>query len=526
MKRQLFVRRPIYTGMVASAWVLMAFVVRLAAATPSTPTVQWAVAAGSPYYDGFWDMAVTSTGEILVAGVFDGVIDDVYSPRTVMLRFDPLGNQIGSQPGRGEVIQGVAVDAKGNYVVTGYILQPASLGVGDRNHFYLAKYSPQGNLLWERTGGLAIYEQGVKYNEGRSVAIDASGNIHVVGTSYGNATYDQVTFPTGPGGPLLCKYAPDGTLLWARRVENNTGISQNGGWGGSLALDSAGNVITSGYIKPGTANIGGLTVTASGDDQSYIAKYGSNGEVQWVVLRSGEVAVDRQDNIYFSGFWGCGKLSPDGEAIWLRTLSGQAYPSGLILDGNGEPIIAASFEGTVRLGDIVVKNERIEGRFSYPNLLIYKLDSAGQFQWALPGGHGMSIGAGKLAAGTGGRFYVAGRLGCGFRGYDNGGWIDCGPGMLGEVPLSPVSFGGDTDVWLASLQLPSPANVELKMTKTASGVALSWPRLASGFVLERADSIPGGNWTEVAAPPAVEGEQNVLPVEIGPGSQFFRLRGP
>lgn len=527
MKRQLFVRCPLYTGMVASAGVLMALVVRLAAATPSTPTVEWAVAVGSPYGDGFWDMAVAPTGEILVAGVFDGVMDSAYSPRTVMLKFDPQGNQVGSQAGRGEVIQGVAVDSKGNYVVTGYILQPDALGVGDRNHFYLAKYSPQGNLLWERTGGLAIYEQGVKYNEGRSVAIDASDNIHVVGSSYGNATYDQVTFPAGPGGPLVCKYAPDGTLLWAKRVENTTGKSENGGWGRYLALDSAGNVITTGYLNRGTANFGGITVTVADYSQAYIAKYGRDGQIEWVVLTHGYggVAVDKQGNTYFTGnvFGGgpveCGKLSPAGEMLWQKTLTGAAYANKLILDSHGEPVVAAGFEGTVRLGDLVVENGNIEGQSSYMNLLIFKLDSAGQFRWALPGGHGMSIEAWGLAAGPGGRLYAAGRLSCGGATY-------CGPGMLGEVPLSPVSVGGDTDVWLASLPLPSPANVELKMTRTASGVALSWPRSASGFVLERTDSIPGGNWTEVAAAPGVEGDQNVLAVEIGPGSHFFRLRGP
>jgi hypothetical protein len=76
------------------------------------------------------------------------------------------------------------------------------------------------------------------------IAIDQGGNIVVAGGSYGAAAFDQVTFPPSVGGPLLCKYTPDGVLLWAKRVEVQGSTSLFSGRALDLAVDSAGNIIT------------------------------------------------------------------------------------------------------------------------------------------------------------------------------------------------------------------------------------------------------------------------------------------
>jgi hypothetical protein len=81
------------------------------------------------------------------------------------------------------------------------------------------------------------------------IAIDQGGNIVVAGGSYGAAAFDQVTFPPSVGGPLLCKYTPDGVLLWAKRVEVQGSTSLFSGRALDLAVDSAGNIITTGYLS-------------------------------------------------------------------------------------------------------------------------------------------------------------------------------------------------------------------------------------------------------------------------------------
>jgi hypothetical protein len=82
-------------------------------------------------------------------------------------------------------------------------------------------------------------------------------------------------------------------------------------------------------------------------------------------------------------------------------------------------------------------------------------------------------------------------------------------------------YAGESDAFLLKLSFGE----KLQTSRSGQALRLSWPASATGFVLESAGSIQGGNWTEVATPPVVEGDQKVVTLEIGPGSQFFRLRG-
>lgn len=335
------------------------------------PVVQWATVAGSEQDDYPYSLALGPSGEIYLAGWLDGVTD--FRPNTVLYQFDSRGNQVRSQAGRGEVIQGVAVDSRGNYLLTGFVVQPDTLGIGLRNHFYLAKYSPAGTLLWERTAGLPTYVQGL-YQEGKAIAIDANDDILVAGTSTGEAVFGNFTLPLGAGGPLLCKYAGDGKLRWVKRVENATGGSGNGigngGWAYGIALDAAGNIITTGYLYKGTADFGGTIVSIQQNADSYTAKYNGNGAVQWVRLGHGclGVAVDKQGDIYFTGsVFGpgggpmeCGKFTATGELAWVRTLPG-AYGNGVALDAKGEPVFVGEFYGTLQLDDQVVPEPTARG---------------------------------------------------------------------------------------------------------------------------------------------------------------------
>src|SRR2546430_6921669 len=68
-------------------------------------------------------------------------------------------------------------------------------------NLFLARFDPNGNLQWQRTWG----NNG---NVGNAVKVAADGNVYVAGFTF--------TFGAGQGDALLLKFAPDGTLLWAR----------------------------------------------------------------------------------------------------------------------------------------------------------------------------------------------------------------------------------------------------------------------------------------------------------------------
>ncbi|MCO5053429.1 MAG: hypothetical protein M9920_14165 [Verrucomicrobiae bacterium] len=62
----------------------------------------------------------------------------------------------------------------------------------------------------------------------------------------------------------------------------------------------------------------------------------------------------------------------------------------------------------------------------------------------------------------------------------------------------------------------------LTITRVGSDIRIAWPASATGFGLKTSSSLPSVNWTDVAATPTVEGDQNVVTLPAT-GTQFFRL---
>ena len=497
----------------------LALVLLMMTAAHAQPTVQWATVAGTPGEDTPYDMALSAGGEIYVAGTFD--IEGDTGPQVVLYKFDLNGTQTSSQASRGELIRGVAVDAKGNYYLTGRVWDPSRLGTGVLNDFYLAKYSSTGTLLWERATGSAGSE--IKYSNdgGKRIALDAAGNIYVAGKSTGAAVFGQVNFPAAPGGPLLCKYDPDGALLWVKRVEGAglvfEGTELGGGQAFSMALDRDGNVIMDGGLPNGPADFGGTVVNGA---EVFVAKYKATGEVQWVRPGygggyTGGVAVDSQNNVFFTGMrWG--KFTASGELVWARTIPGIADWTSVAVDGKDEPIFTTTYWQTVNLDGHVLSNPLGE-------ILVCKADASGKFQWAVGGSGGAPTRGGQVVSDRAGNIYVSGDMSCSYP----AGIRTCGTSStFGSFSLSVSDFGGSRDFFLARLNDPSGVAVELKIARTASGLALSWPASITGFVLESAGAIPAPAWNVVPGATVVEGGQNVVNVEAGGSAKFFRLKKP
>lgn len=81
-----------------------------------------------------------------------------------------------------------------------------------------------------------------------SVASDAQGNIYVVGLTYSNDfPVTPETYQTKFGGTcdaFVAKLGSDGKLLWSTYLG---GILDD--WATGVALDSAGNVLVTGYTR-------------------------------------------------------------------------------------------------------------------------------------------------------------------------------------------------------------------------------------------------------------------------------------
>jgi uncharacterized delta-60 repeat protein len=246
----------------------------------------------------------------------------------------------------------VAIDLADNVYVLGIT---ASTGAGN-NDFLLAKYNSSGTIQWQRVLG------GAGSDQGRSVAIDSTGNVYVFG----------VTNSTGAGGNdlLLAKYNSSGTIQW-QRVLGGAG----GDEGRSVAIDSTGNV----YVL-------GLTSSAgAGSFDFLLAKYNSSGTIQWQRVLGGAgseqgflVAIDSADNVYVFGATastGAGsndfllaKYNSSGTIQWQRVLGGAGSDF-----GNSVAIDSAD--------NVYVFGQTASTGAGNNDFLLAKYNSSGTIQW-------------------------------------------------------------------------------------------------------------------------------------------------
>jgi len=210
----------------------------------------------------------------------------------------------------------VAVDATGAVVLTGTFLGSIDFGGGPRsslgstNAIYLTKLATDGSHVFSKAFG------GVTTDDGRSVAIDGAGNVHLAGTHYGASSlaFGGDVAITGDA-MFVAKFAPDGTPKWARafggpRAHSEIYEIQQ------VAVDPKGEVAAIGHVVPELA-IAGATLAARGRADAYLIRFTPDGELR------------------------CASRWGDGEAQYGKSVS---------LASNGELLIAGSFAGRLELG--------------------------------------------------------------------------------------------------------------------------------------------------------------------------------
>lgn len=221
--------------------------------------------------------------------------------------------------------------------------------------FYLEIEGVDSGQGWARTWG------GTESDEGEAVAIDSLGNVFVTGYFSGSTDLDPgpdiaICNATDVDTTYLSKFDANGNLLWVRTFggagETDTESSVE------LAIDSGGNIYVAGEFS-GTVNFdpgpGAGQRTSNGDLDIFLAKFDTNGYIQWVQTWGGSatyyymladksegVAVDGSGNIFVSGWFkdavdfdpGVGeeirysngesdgfvsKFDPNGNFIWVLT---------------------------------------------------------------------------------------------------------------------------------------------------------------------------------------------------------------
>lgn len=154
--------------------------------------------------------------------------------------------------GRSTGSSGVAVDAAGNAIITGWSFEGDMGGVGEE--VFVARYRPDGSRDWD------AFARGTGPVATQAVAVDAAGNAFVTGyftgeVVIGSGEQARVLESVDSGNDVLvARFHADGVVDWA------TSAGSRSAGGGAVAVGPDGHAVVTGHFSES------LTF-GSGDDQ-------------------------------------------------------------------------------------------------------------------------------------------------------------------------------------------------------------------------------------------------------------------
>lgn len=275
---------------------------------------------------------------------------------------------------------------------------------------YILKLDAAGNFVWVKIFSGTVNAATI----GHSIEIDMNGNIYTTGRfQNGTVDFDpgpgtiNLT-PVGSSDMFISKLDVSGNGIWAKKI----GGSLAQAMGNCIKTDELGNVYTTGNFYDGTIYAGSFPLTCFGADDVLIIKSDSLGNFVWAKQMSGaddsrgySLAVDSSGNVYTTGMFKftcdfdpgssvqnvtavgdydifISKLDSLGNYVWVKTIGGTSYDVGnsIALDAEDNIYTTGWFYNTVDF-------DPDAGAFNltasiYNNAFISKLDAAGNFIWA------------------------------------------------------------------------------------------------------------------------------------------------
>jgi hypothetical protein len=217
--------------------------------------------------------------------------------------FDSIGTlksttQLGSV-GADTFGRAVATDNNGNVYVVGDTGGALSSGVAGVSDLFLAKYSTGNN---GSLSSVYIKQLGATgaYTYGRSVSIDTSGNVYVVGETSGSLPLANTR--TGTTDFFIAKYNSAGVQLYIKQLGGLLGTNTVAR---SVVVDNSGNIFVAGET---TAALDGNTRMGATD--FFVTKYDGNLVKQYTRQFGAvgantygrSVAANASGNVYVAGY--------------------------------------------------------------------------------------------------------------------------------------------------------------------------------------------------------------------------------
>jgi hypothetical protein len=428
-------------------------------------------------------IATDSSGNSYVTGYFAGTASfgnitfissgdfDVF-----VAKLDSSGNWLWAQKAgsiSGDCGYGIAIDSSGNIYVTGIFSYNASFGSTTLTSsgwydIFVAKLDSDGNWLWAKTAG------GTGNDYCYSIVIDSTGNSYVTGYFRGTASFGDTTLTSsGEDNIFVAKLDSDGNWLWAKQASGD--LSQ------SIAIDSSGNSYVTGYFA-GTASFGNITLTSNTYPYKYdifVAKLDSNGNWLWARQAGGadydksrSIAIDSSGNSYVTGcFRGnaafgniyltsngnndifVAKLDSSGNWLWAKKVGANSDDCGysIAVDSSGNSYVTGYFQGTVSFGSTTLNSS------GYNDIFIAKLDSNGNWLEANKAGGTDGDYCLGIAINSSGNSYITGCF--------------SGTASFGTTNLTS---SGISDIFVAKAYIPNDSN-DIAVVEGTTGLGAIYP---------------------------------------------------
>lgn len=274
-----------------------------------------------------------------------------------------------------------------------------------------------GSLIWNTF--LGGNDPDYPDDDGTDVAVDASGNVYILGTSYATWGAPVKAF-AGDSDAFVAKLNNRGLLQWSTFLG---GASGDVGYG--ISVDAGGNVFVAGWSFDTWGEDPILPFTGMTD--VFVAKLDPNGVLLWNTFLGAEdedvgydIGVDGSGNVYITGYsytsWGTtivipysegydafvAKLNGNGDLLWNSFLGGTGWDFGYGIAVDSSGIVSVTGTSDVEWG---TPQNPFTG---WDDAFVVRLDNTGNAVWnTFLGGNGTDSGNG-IAIDSGGNISITG----------------------------------------------------------------------------------------------------------------------
>jgi hypothetical protein len=336
-----------------------------------------------------------------------------------------------------------ATSSISNIATTGAYQYNYAGGTAYLNDAFISKFSPDGTCIWSTYYGTSAEDAA------KSISADTNGNIYIAGytastTGLSSTAAQQATGHGGYDG-FVAKFDTSGQRIWGTYFG---GEGDDGGYGPiALHCDRYNNIYLTGQTNSAT----GITTIGAyqpslyagvGDQDAFLAKYNSNGVLQWSTYVGGNfgdaayaVTNDSEGNIYITGNTNSttgiasvgqtsnaggydgfvAKFDASGNKLWGTYVGGNQdeYVLGITADNAANIYLCGLTTSTSGLASSGAHQMVYGG--GYQDAMLAKLNSGGLLQWATYYGGSSEDQGDKVIIGANGDIYMSG-----FTGSDTG----------------------------------------------------------------------------------------------------------